>query len=480
MTTKVLTSGLILRWLSFKEYGDQIIRLRRRVFVDEQGYETEKLSSPRDEAGLHIGAFDGAELVSMTSIHIYENEPEALGQLGLPATDGRVLQYTKRAELKEYRGRGIGELLASIAGRVAHDTLDPEYTFLVLFKGAHAKLQEHYTKWFGWQYHGTLPESLGGSVVMTIPDRLSVRSIYFKLRKMSEEGAKRLGVQIPSLIRYLERAGRMDLVSMDRLKNQNLYTAPLSIQDELPRLSAQTRLLLIEQQSRIAAVQFPPAPARLLDAGAGPGVYLSRLAQASQFQGYELVGLDRSHEMVAYARLNRPDVRWIHGSIYDTGEPSCSYDVVHANFLFIHLLNPALALMEIHRILKPGGMLYVLDVNDSTFRGPPALARLIEVHTDLCEGNRSVMNILPGLAEEHGFALTRSFSTRAQNTAPDHELTFLDDEFSLDRRTSWGLFSFLGQRDELAEEFRAAQEYYFSSKCEISICIQTHVYRKVE
>jgi SAM-dependent methyltransferase len=478
MTVKLLTSGLVIRWLSFRDHAEQIMRLRRRIYTEEQGYTEDKTVSSRDEQGLHLAAIYQGELIAMISAYVYDDEPEALAPFHLADQRGRVVQYSKRIELAEFRAHRISEYLASIMGRLVHETLCPDCTFIVLAPGPHARLQSHYAKVYGFEYHATMAES--DSLVMTTVGRAALCAVYCRLRKMCDASSERLGVRPPSLVRYLETVGRLDLVAIEKLTNQNLYTAPLSFQDELPRLSAQTRLLLYEQKSRIASVDFPAAPARLLDAGAGPGVYLSRLAKESKFLGYDLVGLDLSAEMVVYARLNRPDVRWINANIYMTGEPDQSYDVVHANFLFIHLLNPAFALREIHRILKPGGIFYVLDVNDSTFQGPQVLSHLIELHTDLCEGNRSVLNTLPDIAKEHGFTLVHSFSTRARNIAPENELGFSDDELHLDRRTSWGLLSFIGQREELAEQFKAAQEYYFASKCEISMCIQTHVYRKTD
>ncbi len=48
----------------------------------------------------------------------------------------------------------------------------------------------------------------------------------------------------------------------------------------------------------------------------------------------------------------------------------------------------------------------------------------------------------------------------------------------LDRLTMWSLYAFVGQRAELTAHFKAAQEVYFHSDCEMSVCIQTHVYRK--
>jgi ubiquinone/menaquinone biosynthesis C-methylase UbiE len=265
---------------------------------------------------------------------------------------------------------------------------------------------------------------------------------------------------------------------MNVLASENLYTAPLSLRDELPRLSTQTRVLFAEQKPRIEAVEFPPPPARFLDVGAGPGVYLAMLARGAKFKGYEFVGLDASKDMVAYARLNRPDVTWVQTSVYDTKQPDLSFDVVHANFLFIHLLSPSLAIKEIARVLRPGGLFYVVDVNDSTFEGPPVIADMIQAHHELYEGDRSVLNVLPHLASEYDLSLVQSFSSRVSNSARTPEPQFLKDEVHLDHIKMWGLFSFLGQREELAYCFKPAQEYYFSSGPEISVQVQTQVYRK--
>jgi ubiquinone/menaquinone biosynthesis C-methylase UbiE len=274
--------------------------------------------------------------------------------------------------------------------------------------------------------------------------------------------------------------GRMDLVAVTKLNEENLYTAPLSLKDELPRLAAQTRILYLEQQARLRAVQFPPAPAKLLDVGAGPGVYLSLLKRQPQFRGYEVTGLDLSPQMVFYARLNRPEIRWIHANVYCTGEPDQSYDVVHSNIVFLHLLNPALALREIHRILKPNGVFYILDGNDARFEGPPAIATLMQKHADLYMGNRRIMSALPHIAEQHGLHLTQRFVTRAKSTSTHQEALVQGDDVLINRIMFWGLFSFLGQREELAAEFKDAQEAYFNSDSDISVCLETHVYKRLD
>ncbi|MBU0743109.1 class I SAM-dependent methyltransferase [bacterium] len=51
---------------------------------------------------------------------------------------------------------------------------------------------------------------------------------------------------------------------------------------------------------------LPPAPARILDAGCGPGHYCAKLADA----GYEAVGLDLDEAMIAAARAGHPQAEF--------------------------------------------------------------------------------------------------------------------------------------------------------------------------
>ena len=396
---------------------------------------------------------------------------------GSPPGSVRVVQYSKRAELKPYRGSRIAETLAVTMGRMVYEVLRPRYTFLLL-QGRHVILKDYYCRAFGFEVHGMIAGPEGERAVLHTRPGDSMRKAYAKLRKMSEPLWAELEHLPQSLVKHLDETGRMDLVPIAAINQENLYSAPLSLKDELPRLSAQTRVLFAEQKPRVEAVDFPKPPARLLDVGAGPGVYLSALGRSEKFKGYELLGLDVSKEMVMYAKLNRPDLQWLHTSAYDTKQEDASIDVVHLNFVFIHLLSPALALREFHRILRPGGLLYVVDVNDSTFDGPEEMKSLMDAHHDLYEGDRNVMNQLPRLCPEWNLEPVQSFSSRIRNAGVTPEPVFLPDEVRLDRIKMWGMFSFLGQREELAEYLKVAHEFYFSSVCEISISVQTQVYRK--
>lgn len=473
-----LSPNLTIRWISFAEDAEQITALRRGVLVEEQGFPESLLVSPLDESGLHIGAFDGDQLVSALTVFIFNNTVEPMQSLGLPPGAGRVIQYTRRVEVPAYRGTRIAETIAYTMGRMLYEVLRPRYTFLCL-QGKHIALKEHYCRAFNFEVHGSVqgPDGAEILVLYTRPGD-AMRKSYTKLRKNAERLWAKLDLMPQSLVKHLESTGRMDLVPMAAINAENLYTAPLSLKDELPRLSAQTRVLFAEQKPRIEAVDFPKPPARLLDVGAGPGVYLSALGKSEKFRGYELMGLDVSKEMVMYAKLNRPDLQWLHTSAYDTKQPDQSINVVHLNFVFIHLLSPALALREFSRILRPGGLLYVVDVNDSTFEGPDEMKSLLDAHHELYEGDRSVMNQLPRLCPEWGLEPAYNFSSRIRNTGTSPEPVYLPDEVRLDRIKMWGMFSFLGQREELSEYLKVAHEFYFSSLCEISICVQTQVYRK--
>ncbi len=471
-----LPRDIVVRWMSFAKEGEQIVALREQTRRD-LGHREDSLRTPHYENGFHLGAFAGDRLVSVLSVFLHDNALEPMQSLGLPKAS-RALQYVSFAEAREYRQTRIAELLMLSMQRMMYEVLRPQYIFALLEGVGDAIAGQRWPD-VGWEVNGTVKARQQDASVLHIPAG-KMEAAHCRVRTFSEPLWEQLD-QIPqSLVKHLDETKRMELVARTILLTENLHTiAAVSLKDELPRLSAQTRLLFAEQKPRIAAVDFPKPPARLLDVGSGPGVYLAALGKTEKFQGYELIGIDASKEMVMYARLNRADIKWQHANAYDTKQPAESIDVVHLNFVMIHLMSPALALREFARILRPGGLLYILDVNDSTFEGPPLMKDLIKAYHNSSVGDRNVLNLLPRIAPEWGFELRHSFSTAVRNTATSPEPEYHPDELRLDHIKMWAMFSYIGQRDEFASQMQAAHDSYFGSieKCEV--CVQTHVYQKV-
>ncbi|WP_417686246.1 ArsR/SmtB family transcription factor [Roseibium sp.] len=99
-----------------------------------------------------------------------------------------------------------------------------------------------------------------------------------------------------------------------------------------------------------------------LDLGTGTG----RLLELLSDRYASALGIDASHDMLAVARanlakvgLNHAQVR--HGDIYALNVPPRSFDVVAIHQVLHFLDDPARALAEATRALRPGGRLLIID-----------------------------------------------------------------------------------------------------------------------
>ena len=102
------------------------------------------------------------------------------------------------------------------------------------------------------------------------------------------------------------------------------------------------------------------AGTRLLDVGCGTGLLLARLAERSPFR--ELTGLDLSPGMVARARARLPaSVRLLVGDAETLPFPPGSFDVIVSVSSFHYWQVPAHGLVELRRVLRPGGHLILTD-----------------------------------------------------------------------------------------------------------------------
>ncbi|HEY1517540.1 MAG TPA: methyltransferase domain-containing protein [Solirubrobacteraceae bacterium] len=160
---------------------------------------------------------------------------------------------------------------------------------------------------------------------------------------------------------------------------------------------------------------------RLLDVGCGPGTITLDLA-ARVTPGCT-VGVDREAGVIAEAQ-HLLDSRPISGigfriaDAYALEFDAASFDVVHAHQLLQHLTDPVAALVEMRRVLRPGG---VLAVRDSDYGGfvwtpsDPLLDRWTALYHDVCRHNGADADAgrhLLGWAQRAGFtAIQPSSST---------------------------------------------------------------------
>ncbi|WP_188196927.1 class I SAM-dependent methyltransferase [Nonomuraea sp. SYSU D8015] len=469
-------AGVQARWVEWQEAGERIVDLRRRVFLSEQGFGDDMAHHDRDPAGLHLCAMSGDKIIGALAAYVYEPGAPELADLRLPEVDGLSVQIGKRVELPAYRGGLVTEQLGTSMMRQVMESLRPARFFIVL-RGEHRQLAERYAR-RGFVRHTDLGADGDAVTVMTVEGRDALEELYLAYRALGKRSPDNgLKIPVPSLVKFLADSGRDQLPARDRLGAENLYLEPLSLAEEMPRLTAQSRLVAAEQAPRLAATSFPAAPASLLDIGSGPGDRLAALARHPVFAGYRVRGVEPSPQLRARARSAFPELTLRQGTAYSTGEPDASHDVITASFLFIHLRNPDLALLEMWRVLRPGGVLYVVDVNDDSFTGPDRIRRMIETHDHHYPGDRAILTDLPRRAAEFGFEPETRFVTTVRNTGGS-EPVFGEDEILLGREEGWGLLSFVRSLEAAKEQYREAEEHYFRTKCELSLNFETHVYRK--
>jgi 2-polyprenyl-3-methyl-5-hydroxy-6-metoxy-1,4-benzoquinol methylase len=100
------------------------------------------------------------------------------------------------------------------------------------------------------------------------------------------------------------------------------------------------------------------ARGRLLDVGCATGV----LVEAAAARGWTAVGVDISAFAAARCHARGLDVR--RGDLESTDLPADHFDVVVLDDTIEHLLDPARALADVRRTLRPGGLVTLNTPND--------------------------------------------------------------------------------------------------------------------
>jgi len=111
---------------------------------------------------------------------------------------------------------------------------------------------------------------------------------------------------------------------------------------------------------------------RVADVGCGVGQVTVDLAELVGPTG-QVVGVDVSRAQLAEAsrlahQMQLANVSWVEASALSTKLPSESFDLVYCRYLLLHLVEPEAALTEMHRLLRPSGIL-VCEDGDLTSAG---------------------------------------------------------------------------------------------------------------
>jgi ubiquinone/menaquinone biosynthesis C-methylase UbiE len=136
-----------------------------------------------------------------------------------------------------------------------------------------------------------------------------------------------------------------------------------SSEQELKRLEVQT-LLSWEKESDLLQLYGMNNKAHLLEVGSGPGFVTNKIQQ--KWPLAKLTALEIDAEMINRSKQNcsNPEkIHFLNGSVYEIQLENDSVDIVFARFVFQHIDNLDLAIIEIHRVLKPGGKLVVSEID---------------------------------------------------------------------------------------------------------------------
>ncbi len=137
--------------------------------------------------------------------------------------------------------------------------------------------------------------------------------------------------------------------------------------EELERLKLQATIALDLEKEAWRESGLQPGM-NVLDLACGPGFTACELAKVAG--NGQVTGVDINEELIATAHQAKEsegveNVSFQLGNLYELDLPENSFDFVYARFVFQHLEKPKLALSNVWKILKPGGTLCILDIDDN-------------------------------------------------------------------------------------------------------------------
>lgn len=146
--------------------------------------------------------------------------------------------------------------------------------------------------------------------------------------------------------------------------NDNFTSPELKVADWAERFETESREVFLHRDAIVRAVGAKPGWT-VADVGAGTGLFTMLLAEAVGPAG-KVLAVDIAEPFLATIRERagkekHANVETVLGSDKDAHLPPASVDVVFVCDTYHHFEFPAVILASLHRALKPGGLLVLVD-----------------------------------------------------------------------------------------------------------------------
>ncbi len=152
-----------------------------------------------------------------------------------------------------------------------------------------------------------------------------------------------------------------EFTDVDQAQNPNDYLHILDAQRAMPFIQ--------HYKQRVRGLLDLRPGLQVLDAGTGTGEDTQEMAKLVA-PGGQVVGLDFSQIMIDEAERRVQDaslpLRFVQGDIQHLPSEDATFDRSSADRIFVHLPDPQLALAELVRVTRPGGLVLIVDGDHET------------------------------------------------------------------------------------------------------------------
>jgi ubiquinone/menaquinone biosynthesis C-methylase UbiE len=198
---------------------------------------------------------------------------------------------------------------------------------------------------------------------------------------------------------------------MAQPRSYDVNSANRDREAEVARLRAQAQLGWEKEAAALERVGFRDGMS-IVELGSGPGFVTELLLDRFPSSRVTSVELDAAlvEDARRYLASYGDRATFVETSAEHTGIDGQTFDAALARYLFQHLPDPAAATAETHRLLRPGGVLAIVEVDDDllaiTDPPVPAMRTVMDGMSRLQEargGNRHIGRKLAGLLRDAGF-----------------------------------------------------------------------------